>query len=382
MRILIVGGGVAGLSLAALLRQRGLHPCVVEKARAYDDVGYYISLWPMGSRVLWGLSLHQTYLERGAPLERYRVVDGEHGTTLQEWNLEQAMRPWGSARVITRAALLDSLRCGLGDIPIRMGTTVGAILPAEREVVARFSDGSDDAYDLVVGCDGVHSRVRALAFGDVPLRDWGWRGWGWWLRAAAAPVEGGVEYWGRGRLLGAARVGESLGCFAALPIDRGPTSREPDAAGARALLRTRLRGMPGIVPALLDELDAAEDLAPFELADLRMSHWSRGRVLLIGDAGAPILPTAGVGASMALESAAVLADELSRVDARRVPYALKLFVERRRARVHAVQRRSRQLMRLARWRAAPLVALRRCLLRQRGQRALERELRRYMAEPI
>lgn len=76
MRILIVGGGVAGLTFATLLRQRGEETTVVEKAEEYGRAGYVITLWPMGNRVLRGLGLSERFRELGAPLERTVLRDG------------------------------------------------------------------------------------------------------------------------------------------------------------------------------------------------------------------------------------------------------------------------------------------------------------------
>ena len=83
----------------------------------------------------------------------------------------------------------------------------------------------------------------------------------------------------------------------------------------------------------------------WRLNDVRSNEWTRGRVVLLGDAAASLLPTAGIGASMAMESAAVLADELGRTDVHYLEHALSLFVKRRRKRVEDVQSDSRRLAR-------------------------------------
>jgi 2-polyprenyl-6-methoxyphenol hydroxylase-like FAD-dependent oxidoreductase len=101
-----------------------------------------------------------------------------------------------------------------------------------------------------------------------------------------------------------------------------------------------------------------EEMFFWRLADVRAADWQKGRVVLLGDAAAGFLPTAGIGASMAMESAAVLADELSRVDAGLVEHALSLYVKRRRQRVEAIQDESRRLARLMFVESAPLSAIR------------------------
>jgi 2-polyprenyl-6-methoxyphenol hydroxylase-like FAD-dependent oxidoreductase len=91
------------------------------------------------------------------------------------------------------------------------------------------------------------------------------------------------------------------------------------------------------VPRVLAALPGPKAIWHDDIYDLKLQQWRRGRVVLIGDAGAAILPTAGVGASMAMESAAVLADELSRADSRFLEYSLERFIARCRARADRVQ---------------------------------------------
>ena len=123
-------------------------------------------------------------------------------------------------------------------------------------------------------------------------------------------------------------------------------------------MRSHLRTSSLAVDGLLAELPQREQLYLWRMADIRAPRWVSDRVALVGDAAAAFLPTAGIGASMALESAAVLADELSRADARYVPNALLLYERRRRRRVEAAQRHSRLLARLMFLRSPVLSALR------------------------
>jgi 2-polyprenyl-6-methoxyphenol hydroxylase-like FAD-dependent oxidoreductase len=116
--------------------------------------------------------------------------------------------------------------------------------------------------------------------------------------------------------------------------------------------------------------------------DLWMPHWVKGRAVLIGDAGAAILPTAGIGASMAMESAAALADELSRADADSLDLALRLFVKRRRKRVGAVQTASRRLARLSFLRSRFLTFVRNQALRFVDEGRLLGKLRQVLEDPF
>ncbi|MCA1719478.1 MAG: NAD(P)-binding protein [Actinobacteria bacterium] len=104
-----MGGGVAGLTLAALLRQRGEEPTVVEKVEEYGRAGYVITLWPMGNRVLRGLGLSEGFRQLGAPLERTVLRDGR-GRVLRIIRWGSLMECHGETRKLERADLLDLLR--------------------------------------------------------------------------------------------------------------------------------------------------------------------------------------------------------------------------------------------------------------------------------
>lgn len=125
------------------------------------------------------------------------------------------------------------------------------------------------------------------------------------------------------------------------------------------------------MPHVLADLPNPEDIWHDDFYDLKLPQWRRGRIVLIGDASAAILPTAGVGASMAMESAAVLADELSRADSQVLERSLERFIARRRARVDRVQDASRTLARYAIVGHPVAATLRDLIVRAYSQRRME-----------
>ena len=379
MRILIVGGGVAGLTLAALLYQRGLAPTVIEKVKAYGDAGYVLSLYPLGNRVLHGLGLFGRFEEASVQLAKYVVHNGE-GQHLKTFDVATWLKPYGQARTLMRADLLDVLRGFGSGFPIKMGCTANEFEQTEDEVHVTFSDSSQASYDLVVGADGIRSRVRGLLFGDVPLRHTGWTGLGWWFDPGKVPHERVEEYWGAGRFFGVYPARDRVACYAALPF---PEAEGESVQARREWLREAFSDSGSErIRSILDRLDEVGSVDPTALADLDLPRWSRGRVLLIGDASAAFLPTAGVGASMAMESAAVLADELSRTTARRIPNAIDLFVKRRRERVDAIQKESRRVLRLMAVRSPLLASARNLAMRFADEQRMFRSISSRLKQPI
>lgn len=378
MRVLIAGGGIAGLTLAALLKQRGLRPTVIERARDYHQLGYVLGVWPLGSRVLHGLGLHDQFLAMSEPMLTYNVCNG-HGEVLHSYSFAEFDRQYGSSRGLMRSELVDILLHGVADLPIRMETSLKQIEQQDREVRVVTSDGKQAMYDLVVGCDGIHSQVRQLVFGDHPLHRTGWGGYAFWVDPAVAPHDAITETWGAGRFFGVYPTPSRLCVFNGMPIPDG--HHEPQ-AGRVERMRAAFGMLGGAAAEILNAPLNDADLFYTEYADIRLPCWHDHRVVLIGDAGSALLPTAGVGASMAMESAAVLADELSRVDAAGVPHALELYEKRRRPRVDKVQADSRKLAKIMFIESLPLAYGRDLLMKFYSQEQFVKSFLEIYNQPI
>ena len=350
LRVLIVGGGVAGLTLAALLEQRHFAPTVIERQSAGDDQsgpaagddGYVIGLWPAGSRVLKSLGVFPEFCRAGLECTHYKAANAD-GESLHTVSLEPLARKYGPLVNIDRPELLGVLRHAVSRDRVRYGVTLRGLAERPDGIVALFDDGSEAMYDVVVGCDGLRSEMRHLVFGDVPLHHPGITGWRYCLPLPFIPPPEVVEYWGTGRFIGFYPARDRV---CALMCVRSPAGT-PDPVTTRVQrIRECFHSFGGMVPWMLGELPSGDAVAHDDYADLHMRDWALGRVVLIGDAAHPILPIGAMGASLAMESAAVLADELSRADSASMALALSTYVARRRARVDHVQTHARRLGRL------------------------------------
>ena len=379
MRILICGGGVAGLTLAALLDQRGVKPLVVETAGEYGDAGYLLGLWSLGNRVLYGLGLFEKFKEISAPLNRY-TLHNSRGKTLNSYELKTLAKKYGEIRTLSRAEVLDILRNFGGGIEVRMNCTIESLEQKRGAAQVRLSDGSEQECDLVVGADGINSRVRQLLFGKLPLNRTGWDLYSGWLAPEKLPRDAATEFWAAKRFLGV----YSSRCRSQYALVVPSKERSNAAQDARrATVRHHLDKFGGdFAETVRKNLDESGKVEVFELADIKISQWSAGRALLIGDAAAAFLPTAGIGASMAMESAAVLNDELSRVNAEYVPRAIEFFVKRRRKRIDLIQKQSRQLLRIAALKSSLLTGVRNFIIPYLSEKRLFSSIAKSMDEPI
>ncbi|GAB4169478.1 MAG: FAD-dependent monooxygenase [Terrimicrobiaceae bacterium] len=344
MRILIVGAGVGGLALAALLRQRGVDCMVVERSQHLGAPGHVISLYPAGSRILHGLHGFEAFQEVSEPLDAYEIF-GANDELLHHFD----MRPSGVAswatRQILRGDLVNLLLTLCDGVEIRMGCEVTGLEADDAGVTVRLSNGSPARFDGVVGCDGIRSAIRALGFtGDDP-ENTGWKVALWWGDATATSRNTISEIWRRGWLVGIYPARDRAAIMLAAPCEHLD----------HALECGHLHGLNGWAAELLaGHFQAGDPVSLWNLSDMRVRRCAAGRLSLLGDAACSFLPLAGAGASMALESAAVLADELSRCDAESLPLAFSLYEKRRRPRVEAAQEEAR---RLAAWMTAESAAM-------------------------
>ena len=165
-RILIVGGGIAGLTLATALHRQGFRAELVERSSAWHAIGAGILLHANGLRVLRALGMGKAVEQAGAVVRSWGFFD-QQGEVLCDTDLEAMWGEVGPCIGIERPSLQQALRVGAAAIPCRLGTAITSLTQHEQQVSVSFSDGEAGVYDLVVGADGINSTVRKLTLGEV-----------------------------------------------------------------------------------------------------------------------------------------------------------------------------------------------------------------------
>ena len=341
-RVLIVGGGIAGLALARLLARDGAAVEVIERDDVPRTAGAGLYLPGNAVRALRALGVEP----QGCEIPRQRFCD-HRGRLLCEVDVARLWAGVGPCLATHRADLHALLLEAAGDVPIRRGLTVERIAgPA-----VGLSDGSGGDYDLVVGADGIHSGVRALVFGPAAVpRLVGQTG-----RRFLAPRPPGVTTW-------SVMLGRDA-TFLTMPLDEEWAYCYWDGTSAAAFAAP--------APALLAGAGEVH-VAPIE--EVALDTWVRDRVVLIGDAAHATSPNMAQGAAMALEDALVLAATLREIGS--VPGALAAFESARRPRTDWVRA---QTHRRDRTRTLPPV-VRNGVLRLAGRRIFRANYRPLLAE--
>jgi 2-polyprenyl-6-methoxyphenol hydroxylase-like FAD-dependent oxidoreductase len=172
-RVLVVGGGIAGLATARALLQQGIEADLVERAAAWSHPGTGLYLPANSVRAISSLGLLASLLDRAYEIKRQLLLD-QRGRVVLDVDLRAVWGAIGPCVAISHRALHELLREG---IAIRLGMTVTALEDEGSGVRATFADGSTDLYDVVVGADGVHSRVRSSVFGGADATFVGQASW-------------------------------------------------------------------------------------------------------------------------------------------------------------------------------------------------------------
>jgi 2-polyprenyl-6-methoxyphenol hydroxylase-like FAD-dependent oxidoreductase len=328
MRVLICGAGIGGLALALMLGRLGCETEVVERASGVREEGYMIDFFGPGFEAAEAMGLLPRLRQVAYPVDELNYVDrnGRPRASLDYQRIARSLD--GRLLSLLRGDLARTIYEDLGGpVKVRFDSSVREVEQTPYEVLVTLSDGRLWSGDLLVGADGIHSRIRGLVFGaeSTYLRYLG-------FHTAAYTFADDVL---RDRLGDQFAITDSVDRAVGLYAIRNgrvavfTVHRTADAAlpkDPRAAIQSMYADRGWLVPEALTHCPSASALYYDQVSQIEMPNWTRGRVALLGDACQAVSLLASQGASLAVAAAHVLATELGRTPT--VPQALARYQNR------------------------------------------------------
>ena len=348
-KVIIVGGGIGGLTAALALLRRGVDVEVYEQSAELKEAGAGVQLGSNGTRVLYALGLEEA-LARVQVIPAAREI--RHWRSGETWNWFElgatSQKRYGTPHIMLhRGDLLGVLAEAVQRLKpdaVALRKKCVAVSQAAERAEVRFADGSAASADFVIGADGIHSQVRACLFGAGRAEFTGCVAWRGLVPMNQLPPQlarmVGTNWLGpRGHVLHyPVRRGELMN-FIAL-VERDDWQVESwTIEGSRGELANDFRGWHRDVHTLIDGIDTPYKWALFVRGP--MPRWTQRRITLLGDACHPTLPFLGQGAVMAIEDAYVAAACVKKY-ARAPEAAFERYQDIRRERTAAVVRKAHE----------------------------------------
>ncbi len=342
-RIVIIGGGFSGMSAAIELRKRGAEVDLVELDPGWRNYGAGISLGGATLRAFRQLGILQPFLEQGSATDNVelRLPHGPVVATLPTPRIAGPDVPGGGAimRPVLARILADATRAA--GVNVRLGCTFTTIEQHQDGVDVSFTDGQRGRYDLVIGADGLRSKVRGAVFPGAPEPRY--TGQAVWRAVLPKPPEvTTVTMWLGPKVKPGVNPVSRTEIYMFITEPR-PTSAHVDANDLAAQMRALLEGFPDpLLQAIREDISPHSQIVVRPIESLLMPHpWFSGRVVLIGDTVHATTPHLAAGACIGIEDALVLAEELGRAST--VEAALHAFQNRRWDRCRMVVENSARL---------------------------------------
>ena len=339
-KVLIIGGGIAGLTLALSLKKLGIPIVVHEKYDHCQNQKTGFLIWSYAIKILQDLGVPVD--EVGAPLESFQI-HGRKGRFVCEMPIGLVSRLHrANSYEINRYRLSELLSRMVGDDLI-LGSECISVSSLEEKAIATFADGSSDQGDILIACDGSNSVVRNFIHPGVQLRMLGSGGWISVInqRPSLLPLNTQMEFWQPGVKAGVADLGHGETRWYVAFKNYIPSAVE----SKKDQILSRMKPLPEILKSCLECTDEGQ-MVPTQAGDLlALSPWYRDRVLMIGDAAHATSPYAGMGACSAIADAAFLADLIG--SGRSIPAIFQDFQAVRKPAADSVIKESRRGLNLS-----------------------------------
>ena len=370
--ILIIGGGIAGLSAAIAVQKAGYSAVVYEAAESLRPLGAGLGLSANAMRAFAKLGIRDEVIARGRLLDGFSILD-EKGRVISHTDSRALSKKFGPDNfTIHRAALHEVLLAAVAPNMIRTGKKCLAINSGANNRRIRFADGDSVEADYVIVADGIHSPLRQQLVPDSAPRYAGYTCWRGLVSNRQLNIQQSMEIWGsKGRFGLVPLANDQLYWFA---TTNSPANNLRYKNYSAADLRVHFTGYPAAVSAALDAWPESHVIWN-DIADIKpLDRFAYDNVLLIGDAAHASTPNMGQGACQAAEDAAVLYEELCiHAD---IENAFRHFEKRRLDRTRFIIRQSARIGKMGQITNPFIAGLRNRLMRALPAAIKEKQLAR------
>ena len=312
-KVLIVGGGIGGLSLGIALRRAGIAAEIVELQKEFNVYGVGIIQLGNAIRALDAIGVADETIKRGCPYGNVKMC-AANGFQFAETGTPPMTRFNIIHNGISRRILHDVLYEAAiqNGVVFRMGLSVAEINNEDKNARVKFTDGAEAVYQLVVGADGINSKVRDLIFGNYQAKYIGSSVWRYPFKRPAE-LDTAYMYFGKKTKVGLIPMTkDTIYMF----IVAAEGSDNPFIPQEEFISRMKVHLAEYPVAMVADRIEEITDPTKAVYSPLKTlmipAPWYKKRVVMIGDAVHATIPQLGSGAALAIEDAVVLAEEISK----------------------------------------------------------------------
>lgn len=370
-KITIIGAGIGGLTLAIALKKKGFEVEVYEQAPEFKKAGSGINLAMNAMQVFDRLGVYNDIVEAAYHTTKMNartkdldvLIQADFSKYENEFKVKQV--------AIDRTSLHNVLLKHADGLQIHLGKKIKNITESTDGIHLSFEDGTETNASVVIGADGIHSKVREAIFPESKLRDAKqvcWRG----IANMEIPQEfvGELnELWGVGKRFGFVPISDHEVYWFAVLVKSNKISRDQD-------IKREFESFAPVVNTIISKTKK-ENLLFNELWDLKpIQNWYKGNVCLMGDAAHATTPNLGQGACQAIESAFVLSESLASKD--NVHAAFKTYQEIRKKKANYVTNTSWRFGKVAQCDKAVMCNIRNMFIKATPQSLSEKQSRRLI----
>lgn len=348
MRVIILGAGIAGLSTAIALKQKGIDVAIYEKQHAHQHAGAGIVCWPNASFVLDKLGiLNDIRVLAGRPTHMHRLSD--KGESLGSLDIQALDTLMGYPSLsILRKDLMQTLEAHARKLHIAIHYASGAKSLFQKKsgsTLVELQDGSHLQADLIIGADGrMNSLTRAFVNGDNTPIYQGFINWVGIFESSRSTFNDIAvsDYWGVGQRFGLVPISSRKAYWAGAIASASRSGEKDEIINKQQELLDLFKQWPATINNIIQTTPTANIHKIYVHDHDPITTWHKDNVLLIGDAAHAPLPTSGQGACQALEDAWHLIQTLEQYDMH-LPSVFQAFTQKRFTKTKSITQGARQL---------------------------------------